>query len=351
MKNLIIFDFDGLGNALLNLPLLVEMEKKFPNISYFCQENLIYKEEFFIDKLKLKKLKGCFPKIWGRFEKQYLQDILDYIKLNQIDTLINFRNLGLDKNSNYIDFKNNFNIEEFKFIDFYTKDNKLKRFGKPTHIVLSKLALLNKEGINIEHGNPLWLKDIILPSSQNDKKIALFTGASKKVKLWDANEWIRLISFLLKHTTISIDVHIGFSEDEIFIGKAIKKYFKQIHKTKISNQLNFISGLSFIDFCRSLSNTSLIITNDTSTIHIGSALGIPVIGLYLSTSATIWGGFSNKFIAVQSPFTFKCPDYHSIAGNCNFYFEGCPAPCKADITAEIVFQKVIKVIKNLNNNF
>jgi ADP-heptose:LPS heptosyltransferase len=80
-----------------------------------------------------------------------------------------------------------------------------------------------------------------------------------------------------------------------------------------------------------------------------AALDVPAVGLYFSTDSDIWGGMNEKFLPVQSQTGLSCPSFKHDAGNCNFYYGGCPGPCKDEVTPERVYRAVEQQLLVLTN--
>lgn len=61
-------------------------------------------------------------------------------------------------------------------------------------------------------------------------------------------------------------------------------------------------------------------------LHMATAIGVPAIGLYVSTNSEIWSPFVGaNFHALQNSFINKCPDPKPHCGNCFHYYDICPA--------------------------
>jgi ADP-heptose:LPS heptosyltransferase len=138
---------------------------------------------------------------------------------------------------------------------------------------------------------------------------------------------------LLRQRDFNLTVYAGQVEREVTLAETVAEQLRADFPTRCS----LVKDQSLESLCSHLSSIDLIVSNDTSCIHIAAALNIPTVGLYFSTDSAIWGGVSEKFVPVQSRTGLDCPSFKVDAGNCNFYYGGCPGPCKDEVTPEVVY--------------
>lgn len=333
-RRILIINFNGIGNGIWILPMLKCLEEVAPNCRYFHIHNPVFDSKEFMDWTGLNNFLGTVPTAWRRFEPRDWEEIKEFLAHNSVDLLINLRNEGPFRDVGYFRFK----LEmaqagvEFWELDHSTIANRFTR----RHLLLDQLNLLKSHGVDLTSFNSCWLRDYVARSHNSTKargQIGFFTGASQEVKTWPADRWITLGRKLLKHTDFNLTVYAGQIEREVILAETVAEQLQADFPTRCS----LVKDQSLESLCSHLSSIELIVSNDTSCIHIAAALDIPTVGLYFSTDSAIWGGMNEKFVPVQSQTGLDCPSFKVDAGNCNFYYGGCPGPCKDEVTPELVY--------------
>jgi ADP-heptose:LPS heptosyltransferase len=147
---------------------------------------------------------------------------------------------------------------------------------------------------------PLSSKPII---KDNNFKIAIYNGAAQLSKRyrWERKKWHKfekLIPELRNYYQASI-LYLG--------GKGESKEGKDLAH-KFSFVTNYAGKLSFLESAKVLSQCDLLISSDSSLMHVAEAVSVPVLVLFGST-----------LVSKNRPFS---GNYGIIRGNCNF------APCQ-----------------------
>ncbi len=109
---------------------------------------------------------------------------------------------------------------------------------------------------------------------------------------WPANNFVELISHIVKSKDKAKVIFIGSGEDVQYVNSALKLFPESI-KGNIINLCGFID----IQECMALlKKSSLFITNDSGPLHIAAALGIPTVSFFGPESPTLYGpiGLRNK---------------------------------------------------------
>ncbi len=159
-----------------------------------------------------------------------------------------------------------------------------------THLVERYAHLLKESGleINDEIIKPVIYLDkkieekIVNELSQlkkNYKLIGLNISSGAPIRKYSVENWIKLISSLInKHKELKI--LILFDSEDIKSAEQILNFFQNnlVIKTKCD---------TFQSFAATIKNVDLLITPDTSAVHVCSALQVPVIALYPNTRWSI----------------------------------------------------------------
>jgi ADP-heptose:LPS heptosyltransferase len=182
-----------------------------------------------------------------------------------------------------------------------------------------------------------WLKETlaIARGSAPCVVVGLFPGASQLVKRWPEKRWTELARNLTLLPHVECRLISGKSSAERAMASRISTTTqlasdrRGIRKTTTDSLVDLVSEMAQLHF---------LITNDTLPLHLGIALGVPVVGIYLATDASIWGEASEHFVPVQSRVGLNCPAMQTEMGSCIHYYGGCPGPCADDVTVARVWR-------------
>ena len=174
-----------------------------------------------------------------------------------------------------------------------------------THLIERYAYLLSSSGLKI---NPEIIKPELFVDPQIDKGIsekfseikskhkivAINISAGAEIRKYPIEKWIKLINSL-KSKYSNLKFLILFepadrTEAELII-QAIDK-----------NYLVTVEGSSFQHFASKIKNSDLLITPDTSAVHIASAFQVPVIALYpnVDWNFVSFAPYRTKFRSIKS---------------------------------------------------
>jgi ADP-heptose:LPS heptosyltransferase len=338
VRRMLIVNFTGIGNGICILPLLKRLEEVARDCHYYHLHNPVFDVCEFMNWFDLRNFLGTVPATWRRFNPGEWPAIKAFIIEHQIDVVVNLRNEGPNRDTNYFRFIEHMSGADIEFwqLDHATIAN--RREHKP--LILDQAELLVQKGLDLSSFNQLWLRDFAAATRTERvkrKEIGFFTGASQAVKMWPARHWVELGDHLLESTDYNLLVYSGQLEPERVVAQYIIERLQLRHSVK---RCRLIQDQSLSALCGHFSGLDLLISNDTSSVHIAAALGLSVIGLYFSTDSMIWGGLSDRFLPIQSATGLDCPSFKRDAGNCELYYAGCPAPCKEEVTPQRVYAAV-----------
>jgi ADP-heptose:LPS heptosyltransferase len=343
-RRILIINFGGIGNGIMILPILKKLEEAAPNHLYFHTHNPVFDLPNLIDWLGLKNFLGTVPSVWRRFQPARWATIKNFLSANRIDAIVNLRNEGPRRDLGYFSFKQEM---AHSGIEFWELDqSQIEHRADHCHLVEDQANLFQSHGIEMRLFNRLWLRDYVLATGRKRaarKEIGFFTGASQEVKTWPAVEWAKLGRKILARTDFNIVVYAGEVEREKVLAQEVAE---QLQNSFSRERCTLVANQTLESLYAHMSGLELLISNDTSSVHIAAALDVPTIGLYFSTDSMIWGGLNEKFTAVQSGFGLACPSFKRDAGNCDYYYGGCPGPCKAEVTPQRVYQALGKYISS-----
>ena len=157
-------------------------------------------------------------------------------------------------------------------------DIKVKPLRKgESHIIERMKDFLIQIGIPVDDNkvkplfylSPAVYNKIKKEKKEGDKIVTVNLSAGAKIRYWETEKWIELIGLILKKYLAFKVILLSTSKDE-----ALRA---EIKSKLIETQCPSIKDLTFQDFAAYIQISDILITPDTSAVHIGSALGIPTI--------------------------------------------------------------------------
>ena len=339
VKRILIYRFGNLGDIVCAMPAMVAVRRHFPNAWIGLLTNKVMSGDpdpesilngnNFLDEIityNAKELK----------KPEYLWAFLQKLNALQIDLLIylvrpktTYKRLFRD----YLFFRLAVCRELIGFkrrrpSGIIIKNGvSLPVFTQEVDRLMSLLTPLGINNAEINFSLPIKEKDIQAVDTlwqkhdlKNKKPIvAICPGGKWPVKLWDVNNFAKTASILQKDFRARILLIGGPSE---------KASGEAIAKGTGNSIVNLIGKMNYMESAEVISRCNLLISNDCGPVHLASAVGTPVIGIYSS----------RDFPGSWHPWG----DIHTILRNdnvdCRFCFKTkCESPdCINGITVEQV---------------
>ncbi|HGJ67099.1 TPA: glycosyltransferase family 9 protein [bacterium] len=334
IRNIAIIKLDHIGDVILSIPALNNIRNRFPNVKITMVVNPSSKSiaEFipYIDDVV------CYnARFFDRSGSAKMFDIIKGIrfafdmKKRDFDLIVDLRGsfasifFAIVSKSKYrIDrgsylLKRKIKRQKNNVIrDSFAIKQKGDRYTLK-HEAEIGLDILSKAGIDIitresNLKNPDFSM-INLPSNllqrENMKEeliITIHPGGPMLQKRWSADNYIELIKLILSNLDSKILLIGGKDETEL-----VGSIFSAVNDERVVD----LSGkLSISQLLYNLWVTDLFIGNDSGPMHIASACGTKVIGLYGPTDPERFGPFGKNCIALRME--KKCPPCSH--GNCRF---------------------------------
>jgi hypothetical protein len=324
-RRILFVNFFGLGNGICLLPLLKRLEEVRTDWTYFSTDNPVFDSQL-PAQLGLRRFVGVIPGIWRRFNRADWTSIETFLAEQHIDLIINLRNLGPQRDPGYHEFKQ----VAARSIEFWDLDHaELSARSNHQLHVLDLVSLLREHGVDLSGFDATWMRRIVGSArASRHTTIGFFTGSAQHVKRLPALVWARVANSLLERPDYRVVVYAGRDPEERALADEV-----MARTSAIAHRRVLVEGLATDEFCRSIGGCDVLVSNDSSAVHIASALGVPVVGVYSATDPRIWGGLNDAFIAIESHTGRTCPSRQTETGNCDFYYGGCPGPCTQDISS------------------
>ena len=306
----------GLGNGFIIAPLLAALERQFRPFSYFTAPNSALESDWVRAALNMHGAIGTFPPLWRRFAESDRSAFWDFTDAAGVDLIINLRKESAIDDGDYFSFRDQAVGRGVECWDLHELGPREAR--RP--IGDQAVAVLRRHGVSADFAPPAWLSAFRRPRAG---VVGCYVGASTAVKRWPARDWAVLAAGLQRRGR-EIEIAAGPDEQERAIADDLARSGpvrpRPVLLSSLKGMRDWIAGLE------------VLISNDTATVHLATALGCPVVGLYLATDGAIWSPrFAPGGLAVvQSQIALSCPQMKP-DGTCRRFYTGCPAPCAGGV--------------------
>lgn len=174
---------------------------------------------------------------------------------------------------------------------------------KAEHLLDGFMRFAQALGVNdlsLEWNLPLheadwrWAKQQLTVKEGN--WVAINPAASKKERLWLVDRYATVIDEAVNRMGLNVVLTGGPNKEEEILAQKIMEKVN-------SNCLNLVGKTSMKQLAALLGTVKVLISPDTGPIHIATAMGTPVIGLYAVVSPELSGPYSSPELVIN-----KYPD-------------------------------------------
>lgn len=313
-KNIIVRMPNWLGDLIMATPILQDLKNKWPNanITAFCQGALgnILKEDPNINQIiTFKKPKGLLKRLTNK-------DILKELNKENYDLGILLTNslssAFLYRQSN-IKHRIGYSTHWRRLLLNHPIPFPVTRITQ--HLVITYKMLLEPLGIPVSNHPPkLYItkeetekaRELILKQGikKNDIVVGINPGAAYgSAKCWLPERYNQVAKKLLENPRVCL----------IFFGDQNgAPLVDEICKDLSSRVINLAGKTNLREFMAFLKECDLFLTNDSGPMHMASALGIPLVALFGSTSDQTTGPYQggtviHKHVACSPCYRRECP--------------------------------------------
>ena len=161
------------------------------------------------------------------------------------------------------------------------------------------------------------------------------TSENSRERRWPPPDYAALADLLTSRHGMQIAM-TGLPDEAFLIAET------QQHLTYSEKTVDLGGKLTFTDFCALITVADLVISADTATIHIASAIRVPVVGLYGPNSPRLYGPWGTNCLALYAGF-----DCSPCITNFNGKLNTCRHPngrgaCMAALTVDSVYAAIDK---------
>jgi heptosyltransferase-2 len=290
IEKILLIRLSSLGDIVLTIPVIKTLKQKFPQ-----------SQIFFLTKSQYQDILKNDPNIFSLIQFDPLEKhrgISGFVKLVKELKSFDF-DLVIDLHANL----RSFFIRRLLKAKIKIRYNKrwLARFllvhfkflkVRPRHTVDSYLETLKKIGVNsseksskifLDQESENFLKDFLLEKKieKDDIVVGIHPGARWETKRWPEEKFAKVCQILNQKTELKI-ILFGDQKDR----EVIEKISPHTKDQKLFKAIN----LPLIQFMSLIKKCDCFVTNDSSPMHIASALGVPVVAIFGPTHPKL--GFS-----------------------------------------------------------
>ena len=280
-KRILIIRLSAMGDVLLTTPLVRLIKRQFPQatIDFLVKDRFVslLRSNPYIHQVL------CFYPDKGFTE---IRRIVHHIRLSGYDTVldlqVNLRSLIFRRFSKAM-YKIHFHPERWR--RFLLVHLRINRYTNNRPVPLRYLNTVSKWGIS-DDGGGLDLKidssadesvQMLLKKEMGNLKAGLITmapGAGRKTKRWSASRFAEAGDYFMKQGKCVCLV--GGEGDQEVCDSVVRQMRHPV--------LNFANRFSIQETAALVLHSELLISNDTGVMHIGCALGKPVVALFGPTT-------------------------------------------------------------------
>ncbi len=352
--NILIVKLSAIGDVIHTLPALNAIRKHYPkaHITWLVEEAAypLVANHPALDRVLLSKRKRWVTDLAFREIAGFIRQLRD----TRYDIIIDFQSLlksgvpvALARGKRKIGFDKGMEHAESSHIFF---NERIPPVSMELHAMLRYMRLLAPLEIESDHIEyrlpvqdidrsratsllaqttshfPLPTPHSPLPSSH---LIAINPVAKWDTKLWQNEKFAQLADLLIDKHQASV-FFTGASEDF--------KIIEDIQSKMTHTSLNFAGKTSLMELAALYEKADVLISTDTGPMHLGAAIGIPVVALFGPTAPWRTGPFGLGHQIIRS---------YQACSPC--FKRTCPTmKCMKEILPEQVLAAVEKVLSNLN---
>ncbi len=302
-KNILVINPQGYGDTIMMTSMLRELKSTFSTCNIFVVVSSkgyeVLKECKYVDKLIL--YSGRLPDYFNLVQE--INNLHIEVCFDLQITLSNFRRWFF---SFLVGSKYRLYFKRGGFRGFLPS---LEINYPSNHMIDNYLEIIKPFVKYIKNKRPevffskkdeLWAKEIIRLNEKRRKVILIHTYSENKNHLWQTDKWVSIAEELCKNNVV-----LFISPEEGI------DYVKNI-VGKMKNKSEIIVPDTFNKLAALISESDLLITIDTSTVHISSATKTPAVIIYGPTILNFWGPINENQISLQKDTVCrgKCREYN-----------------------------------------
>ena len=296
MKKILILNLSRLGDHIQTSPLIAGLKRDEPNsritllgnVKFIAMcEHLPYIDDLEVfDIQQFEKNKSGKPISYLEIYR-YLEALIEDLKAEKFDTLINLthsrvsglisRALGTNEVRGTYSTEDGFKVTNNPWFVYFSSFIEFRRYNNLNLVDIyqlgggvkpSKQGLLINDEEGVRAAAPLLEKYGI---AEDENVIGIAAGASMEDRRWPPEKFAEAADLISEKRGAKLLVFGGASEIEL--GKELESRIKR-------PLVNLVGKTSLAELIGLVKRCSMLLTNDTGTMHIASAVGTPVVALF-----------------------------------------------------------------------
>ena len=331
--NILIVKLSAIGDVIHTLPALNAIRRHYPRarITWLVEEAAagVVAGHPALDRILVSRRKHWLWGLMGPARGRHVHEIMDFFKAlrdTRYDMVIDFQAsmkggllIALTRGRRKIGFGRGLEHQEHSYLFL---NEKVPAVDMEIHALTRGLILLEKAGIPVEriaYRLPVSDRDRIdirqmLAAAGIDRGarlVAINPVAQWETKLWDNAKFAGLADLLIER----YDVTVVFSG-----GQADRPTVDAIVAAMRHTALNFAGRTSLMGLAALYERAVCLVSTDTGPMHLGAAVGIPVVALFGPTAPWRTGPFGKGHRVVRADcrcapcFKRHCGTTHCMTG-------------------------------------
>ena len=334
--NILVIRPGGVGDAVLILPLLTSLKRKYPSTTLYVlaekrnaavfQTSTLLKHIFLYDVFLswglLKLLFIKFDIVIDSEQFHYSSAIFAFLTRAKVRCGFDTNKRGYLFNHKVPYSQKKYEVESFLSLYYsLTGEKIIFDYKKPFFILDNKYLIRAKER---------------LAQLRGEKTVIILPGASIPQRCWPIHNYTKIINWLLE---LKINVVLSGGKKDTAFSLNIKKEIAKNHF------LNLIGKTSIPQIAGIIAVSDLFLSSDTGISHLAYALGKPTLSLFGPGIIEKWAPKKEKYLAIAK--NMPCSPCTKFG-----YTPPCPNnfTCMRSITAEEVKEGVSHLLKLNTSN-
>jgi ADP-heptose:LPS heptosyltransferase len=280
-RNILIINFGQIGDIVLSLPALKAVREKFPDarltamvgksgaeiveISKFADEKITVDRVKLRDGKKLDSIKEVIAIARDVRHRQFdfVIDLHSLYETNLLGFLSGAKHrLYANRENRSLDFLANFEPKpprenkKLHLTDHYL--NVLKPLGIDNALRKVKIQPRTRDLEKIEN---------LFRAQQSKRLVGLFPGAGNPSRCWKLEKFAELAGKIYSEENLQTIVFLGPEEENL----------RDEIEAKFPSETMIVDKLSLLEFVAALSKLSVLISNDTSAVHLSAVVGAKIV--------------------------------------------------------------------------
>jgi heptosyltransferase-1 len=314
-ENVLLVKLSAIGDVIHTLPVLNAIKRHYPKarITWLVEEaaaSLIEGHQA-LDRVLVSKRKRWLKGLSGPARFQHIKAAIAFIRDlrdTRYDLILDFQAslkggvlIALARGSRKVGFGKGLEHQEYSYLFL---NEKVPAVDMEIHALTRGLSML--ASIGVPTGGPIEYR---LPVSQNDRQavakllkiesgdnpekiIAINPVAQWETKLWENAKFAELADTLVDRYAVNV----------VFSGGAADRPVVEDICARMRNRVLNLSGRTTLKELAALyEQAACLISTDTGPMHLGAAVGIPVVALFGPTAPGRTGPFGDGHRVIRAP--------------------------------------------------